>query len=168
MAFSLVVPTPSRSETAFAVKASSTPKFIDFNDAEDFDILDAEKDFCRITDLSTPISQQRTMQRKHQVVNDIYKNTDILPDFKAANKRGDKVILSTQFIAKITSDKDDTYVRYLPMYVSTSIMVPQNELITNQVIEQAVMDNLVQFYKKNGNDFTPNFNSLLRGAVVPQ
>lgn len=168
MAFNLIVPTPSRSVTAFAVKASSEPKFIDFSDSEAFNALDSERDFCRLTDLATPMSQQRTVQRKHQVVSDVYKNSDILPDFKASNKRGDKIILSTQFTAKIASDTDDTYCKYLPMYVSLSVMVPQNELITNQVIEQAVMDNLAQLYKKSGETFVPNFTSLLRGAVVPQ
>lgn len=169
MALSLVIPTCTKSGKAW------TPLYptnvVDVSDSNNFDIINAEADYCKITDLATPAEASRTLQRKHQVVSDIYKNSDIAPDFRIANRRGDKVLMSTNVVGRIVSDTDETYVKYVPFNVSTTITCPQTELVTDEILEQLLFDNLSQYYKVVDEGGTLkqklNLKAELRGAVNP-
>lgn len=169
MALSLEIPACTKSDKAW------TPAYptnvVNVADKSNFDVINAEADYCKITDLATPAEACRVYQRKHQVVSDIYRNSDIAPDFRIANRRGDKVLMSCNMIGKVLSDTDETYVKYVPFNVSTTITVPQTELVTDNILEQLMFDNLSQFYKLVTEGGTTaqklNLKAELRGAVNP-
>lgn len=169
MALSLVIPACTKSDKPWAPIYPTN--VVDVSDKSNFDVINAEADYCKITDLTTPAEASRIYQRKHQAVSDIYKNSDIAPDFRIANKRGDKVLMSCNMVGKVVSDTDETYVKYVPFNVSTTITVPQLELVTDQILEQLVFDNLSQFYKvvTEGGERKQKLNlkAELRGAVNP-
>lgn len=169
MALSLVIPPCTKSSKAWSPIYPTD--VVDVSDKSNFDVINAEADYCKIADLTTPAEAGRIYQRKHQVVSDIYKNSDIAPDFRIANRRGDKVLMSCNMVGKVISDTDETYVKYVPFNVSITMTVPQLELVTDQILEQFLFDNLSQFYKvvTEGGELKQKLNlkAELRGAVNP-
>lgn len=137
------------------------------NYAEDFRVSKDEPNEAVITNLTSPISQPERFRFAHSDVANVYGNTGIDPTMYYASRRGTQILCQLTDVFKVTDSADAAYEALLPISCHLVVKVPNNELVTEQVVIAEIQRLMGGLFQTEGSENTLRLNALLRGALVP-
>lgn len=133
----------------------------------DFRVSKDEPNEAILTNLTSPISQPERIRTAHSDVANVYSNTGIDPTMYYASKKGTQLLAQLTDVFKVTDSADAAYEALLPVSVHLVMKVPNNELITPDVVITEVERLLGTLYETTGSNPESRLRALLRGALVP-
>lgn len=136
------------------------------NYGADFRVTKDEPNEAIITNLSSPIDQPERFRWAHNNVVDVYRNTGIDPTLYYATRKGTQFLCQLTDVYKVTDDTDASYLALLPVEAHLVVKVPNNDLISPDVVETLIKRMLAGLYETTaGQDL--RLRSMLRGALLP-
>jgi hypothetical protein len=137
------------------------------NYARDFRVkLDGGKESI-ITNLTSPIDQPERFRFAHSDVADVYKGSGIDPTLYYQSRKGTQVLVQLTDVLGIEDPDVPEYKAVLPLSVHMVIKVPNNDLITEDVIMGEVSRMIAGLYETTGTTTEPRLRGILRGALLP-
>lgn len=154
-------------DTAISGATAVTLTLPTLNYGADFRVTTDEPKEAVVTNVTSPISQPEKLRWAHQDVSDVYRNTGIDPTMYYQSRRGTQVLCQLTDTAKVTDTADAAYEALLPLSVHLVIKVPNNDLITPDVVVSEVERLIAALYETTGTTTTTRLAAILRGALMP-
>lgn len=136
------------------------------NFGSDFAVVQDEPGEVILTNLTAPVGKAEKMRVAYNVVKDVYKAADIDSSLHAVSKRGSKLFGQLTQIYTVTDDTDSTYEKALPMEAHIVLTVPDDELITDQMVFDLLARSISLFLETGVADKT-RLTALRRGSLLP-
>lgn len=119
-----------------------------------------------VTNLTSPLITPERYRFAVTPIVDIYKGTGIDSSLYAPTKRGVTVLVQLQDTWTVTDSVDTTYRVDLPITGHFVLRIPQNELITAEMLKTFIGRTMSGFFN-TGVVTTERIASLLRGSMLP-
>lgn len=138
-------------------------------------LLNFEADFAEkeqnpgsliLTNLTAPLDRSETIRYAESQVKNVYQNTSIDPKVQSPNRSGVQLLVQIQDVATVTDSDDAAYRVDLPIQTHVVIRVPNDALITGDIV-QAHLGRVVSALYETGSTTTTRISKLLRGALEP-
>lgn len=136
------------------------------NYTSDFRVITDDPGECRITNLTSPLDQPERYRFAYQQINDIYKNSGIDPTLYYQTRRGSQILCQLTDVYASTDSADASYLALLPIRSHIVLTIPNNDLITEQVVQAHVLRTLAGLFDAKSS-VGSRLKSVLRGALVP-
>lgn len=140
---------------------ATTPTYTSFGVKVD------EPSECILTNLSTPIGRDETIRYANFDVDNIYRNTGILPSEQQPVKSGVKVVCSIRQnweLAAETGDSVEAPAYILPVTAQLTLTLPKNNYIATTDLEKIMLQVVGAMYDSEGSS---KLASLVRGSMKP-
>lgn len=137
------------------------------NYGKDFRVKKDEPEEAIITNLTSPINQPERLRIAHSDVADVYRNSGIDPTLYYPSRRGTQILVQLTDVFKVTDTEDASYEAHLPISAHLVIKVPNNELMTPEVITAEIERLVAGLYETTGDVTESRIKSVLRGALLP-
>lgn len=137
------------------------------NYGADFRVKKDEPSEAIITNLTSPINQPERLRIAHSDVADVYRNSGIDPTLYYPSKRGTQILVQLTDVFKVTDTEDASYEAHLPISAHLVVKVPNNELITPDVVVAEIERLIAGLYETTGTTTESRIKSVLRGALLP-
>lgn len=119
-----------------------------------------------LTNITSPVGLPERIRFAVSPVNDVYKNTGIDPTMWAPTRRGVTVLVQVQNTWTVTDTDDPKFRIAFPITGHTVLRVPQNELITADVLK-AFLGRVNDGFFNSGVVTSERISSLMRGSMLP-
>lgn len=136
------------------------------NYGADFRVTKDEPNEAIITNLTSPIDQPERFRFAHSNVVDVYRNTGIDPTLYYPSRKGTQVLCQLTDVYKVTDTVDAAYLALLPVEAHLVIKIPNNDLMSPDVVQALFSRMLAGLYETTTNDDI-RLRSMLRGALLP-
>lgn len=155
-------------DTAIAGATTVSLDVAQLNYGVDFRVTKDEPSEVIITNLTSPLDQPERFRWAHNQITDVYKNTGIDPTLYYQSRRGTQVLCQLTDVYSVTDSEHADYLAMLPVEAHIVIKVPNNDLITPQVVEALVERMLGGLYEtaSPATQYT-RLQAMLRGALMP-
>lgn len=154
-------------DTAISGATPMTLSLPTLNYAVDYRVRGDEPNEAIITNLTSPIDAPERIRWAHNDIKDVYKNTGIDPTLYYASRRGTQILCQLTDVLTVTDDSSPDYLAELPVSAHLVIKVPNNDLITEDVVMTLIKRMLAGLYETTGTTTTSRLRSLLRGSLLP-
>lgn len=154
-------------DSAIAGTTSVSLTLPTLNFAQDFRVKQDDSKEAIITNLTSPIDQPERIRWAHSDVSDVYKGAGIDPTLYYQSRKGTQVLVQLTDILSVEDDDVPEYKAVLPLSVHMVIKVPNNDLITEDVIMQEISRLVAALYETTGTETVPRLRGILRGALLP-
>lgn len=136
------------------------------NYGADFRVTKDEPDEAIITNLTSPIDQPERFRFAHNNVADVYRNSGIDPTLYYPTRKGTQILCQLTDIYKVTDSADANYLALLPVEAHLVVKIPNNDLITPDVVQALFSRMLAGLYETTATG-NVRLKSVLRGALLP-
>lgn len=136
------------------------------NYGSDFRVVRDTAGEAIITNITSPLDQPERFRFAANAVADVYRNSGIDPTLYYPTRKGTQVLCQLTDIYRVTDTTSADYLALLPVEAHVVIRVPNNDLISPQVVEQLVTRMLGGLYETEASQYT-RLQAMLRGALLP-
>lgn len=137
------------------------------NYAEDFRVREDEPSEAIITNLTCPIDAPERIRWAHSDIKDVYKNTGIDPTLYYSSRRGTQILCQLTDVLTVTDSSSPDYLAELPVSAHMVIKVPNNELISEEIVLSLIRRLVASLYETTGTTTKSRLRSILRGSLLP-
>lgn len=121
----------------------------------------------QITNTTCPTDRPERFRFACSDVKDVYKGSGIDPNLYTASRYGTSVLVQLSDVYSIVDTVDPTYQAALPISGHIVLKVPNNQLVTGEVIK-AFLGRLCDGMFNTGVVDTARLQSLVRGSLKPK
>lgn len=136
------------------------------NYKDDFRILSETPNEVVLTNLTAPLDRPEKFRIAYNVIKDVYRNTDIHPNMRAASSKGVNVLCQLTSTISEINDTDPTVRTDLPISAHIVLKFPAAAAITAALIQETV-GRLVSGLYETGSTDVVRLQSLMRGSLLP-
>lgn len=137
------------------------------NYGSDFRVMRDEPSEAVITNITSPLDQPERLRWAHQDVSDVYRNSGIDPTLYYATRKGTQVLVQLTDVFSVTDSADPTYLALLPISAHLVLRVPNNDLLSEDVLMTEVSRLIGGLYETSTGGTEPRLRGILRGALMP-
>lgn len=148
-----------------ATKVSWTLPTLNF--ASDFRVREDEPSEAIVTNLTSPIDAPERIRWAHSEVKDVYKGAGIDPTLYYPSRRGTQILCQLTDVLTVTDDASPDYQAALPVSAHLVVKVPNNELITEEIVLSLLQRLVAGLYETTGSTTSPRLRGILRGSLLP-
>nr|6YFA_AA Chain AA, coat protein [Leviviridae sp.]6YFA_AB Chain AB, coat protein [Leviviridae sp.]6YFA_AC Chain AC, coat protein [Leviviridae sp.]6YFA_AD Chain AD, coat protein [Leviviridae sp.]6YFA_AE Chain AE, coat protein [Leviviridae sp.]6YFA_AF Chain AF, coat protein [Leviviridae sp.]6YFA_AG Chain AG, coat protein [Leviviridae sp.]6YFA_AH Chain AH, coat protein [Leviviridae sp.]6YFA_AI Chain AI, coat protein [Leviviridae sp.]6YFA_AJ Chain AJ, coat protein [Leviviridae sp.]6YFA_AK Chain AK, len=140
--------------------------------SKDYRVTQDEPDEVVVANRQQPFGVKNTARYGIRQIADVYRNTTIDRAYQSPSKKGTSLVVQVTETWTVASTDDETYGYSLPFSAHVIVNVPQDALITEEILYDALKRLMGHFYE--GNDTTSptttsvRLKDMLQGALVPQ
>lgn len=132
----------------------------------DFRVTRDDANEAKVTNLTSPLDQPEQFRFACSAISDVYRNAGIDPTLYYPSRRGTQVLCQLTDIYSVTDSADPSYLALLPLEAHLVIRIPNNDLITPQIVEALIERMLAGLYETDQGQYV-RLSGLLRGALLP-
>lgn len=136
------------------------------NYKSDFRVTKDDPSEAIIANLTSPLDQPERLRFAHNNVADVYRNTGIDPTLYWPSRRGTQILCQLTDVYSVTDAEAPSYMALLPLSAHLVIKVPNNDLISPQIVENLFERMLAGLYETTDGQYT-RLQAMLRGALLP-
>lgn len=137
------------------------------NYEKDYGILENNAGQAVITDVLSSVSSPRRLRFARNHISDVYKGTGIDRSLVPPSRNGSSILCQFTDTFSITDSVDPSYEVLLPVSAHCVIKVPNNDLITGDVILNNIILPMVAGLFEPASKDAARIVSMLRGALLP-
>lgn len=119
-----------------------------------------------VVNTTSPIDQPEKFRWAYNQVQDVYRNSGIDPTLYYASRRGTQILCQLTDVYSVTDSAAPDYLALLPVEAHLVVRVPNNDLLTPQIVEGLIKRMLAGLYETKSGQYT-RLQALLRGALLP-
>lgn len=154
-------------DSAISGASQVTLKLPTLNYGSDFRVKQDEPNEAIVTNLTSPIGQPERLRWAHSDVADVYRGSGIDPTMYYASRRGTQILVQLTDVFKVTDTEDASYEAHLPISCHLVVKVPNNDLVTDEVVLAEIQRLLGALFETTGTTPENRLKSILRGALLP-
>lgn len=132
----------------------------------DFRVTRDDASEAKVTNITSPLDQPEQFRFASNQITDVYKNSGIDPTLYYPSRRGTQFLCQLTDVYGVTDSDAPTYLALLPVEAHLVVRVPNNDLLTPQIVEGLITRMLAGLYETDAGKYT-RLSALLRGALLP-
>lgn len=137
------------------------------NYSADFRVMVDRPEEAVITNITSPLDEPERFRFAHQSVADVYKGSGVDPTLYYATRKGTQILCQLTEVLPVTDSENPLYRAVLPLSCHLVIKVPNNDLMSAEVVTSYIERMLAGLYEVQAGSQTSRLRSLLRGALLP-
>lgn len=119
-----------------------------------------------ITNVTVPLESPQRFKFARADVSNVYTNTGIDPNMMLPTKRGTSIVCQLTSVYDVVDTENAAFRQQLPISCHVVIKVPNNELITADVVKDYLCRTLAGLFE-TGSSNSERLALLLRGSLLP-